>query len=188
MSCLVVHFSEIYTDRLKMQRNNTVSYQYILLTLKLCSLFVNTFCIHIYILQVHYSVNTKQKYAFAKQQNNVCFLTGLLDCTLAWIFNTTVKKFVVFFQLVSKLFCRRFLCRDWSGDLINIIWFCLEHLSLFIFHVTFNQGQLKALTWSWKTEQFCYRKYFCAFTFISLAIKDESPSQKAKKKNVYIGL
>lgn len=98
------------------------------------------------------------------------------------------RNLLFFFQLVSKLFCRRFLCRDWSGDLINIIWFCLEHLSLFIFHVTFNQGQLKALTWSWKTEQFCYRKYFCAFTFISLAIKDESPSQKAKKKNVYIGL
>lgn len=98
------------------------------------------------------------------------------------------RNLLFFFQLVSKLFCRRFLCRDWSGDLINIIWFCLEHLSLFIFHVTFNQGQLKALTWSWKTEQFCYRKYFCAFTLISLAIKDESPSQKAKKKNVYIGL
>lgn len=71
MSCLVVHFSEIYTDRLKMQRNNTVSYQYILLTLKLCSF--NTFCIHIYIVQVHYSVNTKQK---------ICLCQATKQCLL----------------------------------------------------------------------------------------------------------
>lgn len=59
------------------------------------------------------------------------------------------RNLLFFFQLVSKLFCRRFLCRDWSGDLINIIWFCLEHLSLFIFHVTFNQGQLNLELKNW---------------------------------------